>query len=315
MHLAFLETFPLISPSVKRLFSPRLLFGLFGLLLLIGCEPGTPPTATAISPKPQQQSVMLSLDVQLIPKEAGTVVLNPRPIGESSYVAGITVTIDVISQPGWVVEEWIGPVFDIVGDTGYVKMDVSSKSIVVRLTQTRAAGSESPSRTLPPRSTATPTPVPTPTAIPTPTPAPTPVPTSTAMPIPTNTPTATSTQIPSTATPTPTPSQMGLLGTPPSPSIFSLSTTYDAFANDLQSAFKSAVDVEFNAAHEKAGISVAVYTDGTLWTYATGRADESVELTADTPILIGSTSKTTVIIRPNLHDDSRAMRGNFPCPR
>ena len=142
---------------------------------------------------------------------------------------------------------------------------------------------------------ATPTPLPTATSTPVP-PAPTaiatPVPTSTAMPIPTNTPTATSTQIPSTATPTPTPSQMGLLGTPPSPSIFSLSTTYDAFANDLQSAFKSAVDVEFNAAHEKAGISVAVYTDGTLWTYATGRADESVELTADTPILIGSTSKT-----------------------
>ena len=129
------------------------------------------------------------MDVQLIPKEAGTVVLNPRPIGESSYVAGTTVTIDVISQPGWVVEEWIGPVFDIVGDTGYVKMDVSSKSIVVRLTQIRAAGSESPTPTLPPRSTATPTPVPTPTptAVPTPVLTPTAVPTPTPMPIPTAT--------------------------------------------------------------------------------------------------------------------------------
>ena len=132
---------------------------------------------------------MLSLDVQLIPKEAGTVVLNPRPIGESSYVAGITVTIDVISQPGWVVEEWIGPVFDIVGDTGYVKMDVSSKSIVVRLTQTRAADSESPTPTLPPTPTPTPTPVPTPTPTPAPTPTPTAVPTlvltPTAVPTPT----------------------------------------------------------------------------------------------------------------------------------
>ena len=134
-------------------------------------------------------------------------MLNPRPIGESSYVAGITVTIDVISQPGWVVEEWIGPVFDIVGDTGYVKMDVSSKSIVVRLTQTRAAGSESPTPTVVPTPSsiptgtavpATPTPLPTytpyptytpePTAVPTPVLTPTAVPTPTPMPIPTPTP-------------------------------------------------------------------------------------------------------------------------------
>ena len=97
-----LEAFTLI----KRLFSPRLFFGLFGLLLLMGCNPVTPqPQPQSVQPQPR--SVMLSLDVQLIPKEAGTVVLNPRPIGKNSYVAGITVTIDVIPQPGWVVEEWI----------------------------------------------------------------------------------------------------------------------------------------------------------------------------------------------------------------
>ncbi|MEO2006835.1 MAG: hypothetical protein ABGY41_22380, partial [Candidatus Poribacteria bacterium] len=57
-------------------------------------------------------------------------------------VAGTTVTIDVISQPGWVVEEWLGPVFDLIGGTGYVKMD-ASKSIVVRFRQTGDAGTES----------------------------------------------------------------------------------------------------------------------------------------------------------------------------
>ena len=84
---------------------------------------------------------MLSLDVQLKPKEAGTVVLNPSPIGKSGYVAGITVTIDVISQPGWVIEEWVGPVFNIEGTTAHVEMD-ASKSVVVLLTQTGATGSE-----------------------------------------------------------------------------------------------------------------------------------------------------------------------------
>ena len=69
--MIFLRTFQLI----KMLFSHRLFFVLFGLLLLIGCTSGSPQT--------QQQSVMLSLDVQLKPKEAGTIVLNPSPIGKS----------------------------------------------------------------------------------------------------------------------------------------------------------------------------------------------------------------------------------------
>jgi len=69
-------------------------------------------------------------------------------------------------------------------------------------------------------------------------------------------------------------------------------THYETFPNDLQSTFKSAVDHEFSAAPEKAGISVAVYANHTLWTYATGEANVTVEMTADTPMFISSTSKT-----------------------
>ena len=53
----------------------------------------------------ESDSLQLALDVQLIPEEAGTVLLNPMPLGENRYVAGITVTITVVPQPGWVVEE------------------------------------------------------------------------------------------------------------------------------------------------------------------------------------------------------------------
>ena len=106
---------------------------------------------------------MLNLDVQVKPKESGTVVLNPSPIGKSGYAAGITVTIDVIPQPGWVVEDWIGPVFSIEGTTAHVEMD-ASKSVVVLLAQTEATGSESasPSTRLLPAPTYTPYPTATP---------------------------------------------------------------------------------------------------------------------------------------------------------
>ena len=122
---------------IKKFFNPWLLFGLFGLLLLIGCTPA--------NPQPQQRSVMLDLDVQLKPKESGTVVLNPSPIGKSGYAAGIIVTIDVIPQLGWVIEEWVGSVFNIEGNTAHIEMD-ESKSVVVMLTQTGTTSSDSSSQ-------------------------------------------------------------------------------------------------------------------------------------------------------------------------
>tara|TARA_Y100000588_G_scaffold68625_3_gene69902 strand:- start:6058 stop:7509 length:1452 start_codon:yes stop_codon:yes gene_type:complete len=67
---------------------------------------------------------------------------------------------------------------------------------------------------------------------------------------------------------------------------------FDPFPVNLQQKFKAAVDIEFASAPQKAGISVAVYTDGTLWTYAKGNADENIAMSTETPLLIGSTSKT-----------------------
>ena len=60
----------------------------------------------------------------------------------------------------------------------------------------------------------------------------------------------------------------------------------------LRTQFQAAVDNEFSALEEKAGISVAVYTNEKLWTYAAGEADKDVNMTVETPLLISSTSKT-----------------------
>jgi D-alanyl-D-alanine carboxypeptidase len=67
---------------------------------------------------------------------------------------------------------------------------------------------------------------------------------------------------------------------------------HDNFPDVLQKQFKDAVDEHFDAATEKAGISVAVYQGGYLWRYAKGKASSSAEMTVGTPTLIRSTSKT-----------------------
>jgi len=75
---------------------------------------------------------------------------------------------------------------------------------------------------------------------------------------------------------------------------FSTPTIYASFNDNLKSEFTKAVEREFNAASKRAGISVAVYTKDKLWVYSQGIADSTTEMTINTPILIGSTSKTLV---------------------
>lgn len=64
------------------------------------------------------------------------------------------------------------------------------------------------------------------------------------------------------------------------------------FSEILQTQFQDAVDEHYDAATEKAGISVAVYKDNYLWRYAKGNSSSSDMMTAGTPVLVRSTSKT-----------------------
>jgi CubicO group peptidase (beta-lactamase class C family) len=73
---------------------------------------------------------------------------------------------------------------------------------------------------------------------------------------------------------------------------FQPSNTYESFTETLQTTFQAAVDTEFDQLTDKAGISIAVYSDGKLWKYAKGIATSSADMTVNTPIEIKSTSKT-----------------------
>jgi len=75
---------------------------------------------------------------------------------------------------------------------------------------------------------------------------------------------------------------------------FVVSTEYETFSPEQEQAFRQVVEDEFEAAKEKAGISVAVFAGDRLWTYAMGEADTGRNVDVNTPILVGSTSKTFV---------------------
>ena len=66
------------------------------------------------------------------------------------------------------------------------------------------------------------------------------------------------------------------------PTIFPPPSGDREFPLNLQEEFKNIVDAEFSVISEKAGISVAVYTDGVLWAYSSGKASESIGMTTNT---------------------------------
>ena len=91
---------------------------------------------------------------------------------------------------------------------------------------------------------------------------------------------------------------------PLQPMRFSASDDYQTFTSSLSSSFEDAVNSDFTAIEEKAGISIAVYTDDKLWTYATGEANVGVPITTGTPLFISSMSKTflSAIILKQIED-------------
>ena len=78
----------------------------------------------------------------------------------------------------------------------------------------------------------------------------------------------------------------------PVSSATSSSEQYRQFDSSLAQIFENITENEFAASDKKAGISIAVYTENTIWKHASGIADTGVLMTTSTPILIGSTSKT-----------------------
>jgi len=92
----------------------RAVFLIIILSLVMACAPVDTPTDTTAPYIPRE------LEVRISPNDAATFMLNPSPLGKGSYSQGMVVTIDILPNEGWKIEEWIGPVFNVVGRTAQV---------------------------------------------------------------------------------------------------------------------------------------------------------------------------------------------------
>ena len=101
--------------------------------------------------------------------------------------------------------------------------------------------------------------------------------------------TSSSSKTPSATT---TPSSTDSTSAPVRALDFKSANDHQSFSEALQIEFQDVVNEHYDAATDKAGISVAVYQNGHLWRYAKGKASSSDKMTVGTPILIRSTSKT-----------------------
>ena len=97
-------------------------------------DAGTTPVP-ALKPTPAILTHELEVIVQ--PTDTAIVLLNPKPIGEHEYVHGRTVTIDVLPDSGWEVDEWVGPVWGVAGRGAKIDMTLS-RSIIVSLVRSSA---------------------------------------------------------------------------------------------------------------------------------------------------------------------------------
>ena len=141
----------------------------FVLALAMGCVAPAPlPTATTVPTATPEPFLARQLDVKIDPKEAAIFLLNPSPLGKGGYPQGMVVTIDILPNEGWEVNEWVGPVFNIDGTTAQIEMD-SSQTIAVRLKLTTPPTVTSAGTSiLRPKPIATPKPLVRPTLTPTP---------------------------------------------------------------------------------------------------------------------------------------------------
>jgi tetratricopeptide (TPR) repeat protein len=78
----------------------------------------------------------------------------------------MVVTIEVLPQEGWRVDDWAGPVFDVAGNVAKITME-SSHTVVARMKRTAPMAASTANSTLRPLATKVPKPLARPTPVPT----------------------------------------------------------------------------------------------------------------------------------------------------
>jgi hypothetical protein len=72
------------------------------------------------------------LDLIVDPSQAAKFVASPKSDNRGAYSAGTEVTIEVLRNPGWKIEQWVGLVYAISDDIAKVNMD-QDQTVRVRM--------------------------------------------------------------------------------------------------------------------------------------------------------------------------------------
>ena len=72
------------------------------------------------------------LELVVDPIDAAEFKVTPGPNGRGAYLAGTTVTIDVLRHPGWEIEQWVGPVHAVTDNVAKVNME-KDQTVLVRM--------------------------------------------------------------------------------------------------------------------------------------------------------------------------------------
>jgi hypothetical protein len=123
------------------------------LLLVTGCVTGDPIAANPQVADPAATDAPFvaypaRIDMRIDPKNAAEFILNPTPLGEDGYPRGMVVTIEVLPQEGWRVDDWAGPVFDVAGNVAKITME-SSHTVVARMKRTTPMAASTDTSILP----------------------------------------------------------------------------------------------------------------------------------------------------------------------
>ena len=90
--------------------------------------------STVSGPPAPERDVDQTYHLELVvdPSNAAEFEVTPGPDGRGAYLAGTTVTIDVLHHPGWEIDEWVGPMLVVDGNVAKVDMD-QDQTVVVRM--------------------------------------------------------------------------------------------------------------------------------------------------------------------------------------
>ena len=135
------------------------------LLLVTGCVAGNPTGTNPTATESSFVAYPARIDMRIDPKNAAEFILNPTPLGEDGYPRGMVVTIEVLPQEGWRVDDWAGPVFDVAGNVAKITMG-SSQTVVARMKRTTPMAASTANSTLRPLATKVPKPLVRPTPVP-----------------------------------------------------------------------------------------------------------------------------------------------------